>query len=80
MTSLTEAENVLEASPKVQQYFLRFVELYKEQLGVTESKIKILTGLSKTQWVGQYETYGIFYLFQRFLTFFSFLHSIKVFL
>ena len=72
MTSLTEATHFLEASPKVQQYFEHFVEFYKKQLGMTESKIKILKELSKTQWVGCYQAYDILYLLQRFLTFFFF--------
>ena len=66
MTLLTEAANVLETSPKRQQYFEHFIELYEKELGISESLIRHLKGLSKTRWVERDQAYDTFFLLHRY--------------
>lgn len=66
MTFLAEAANFLETYPKRQQYFEHFIEFYVKQLGISESKIRHLKGLSKTRWVELHQVCGTFYLLHRY--------------
>ena len=65
MTSLTEAYSFLDTSPKRQQCFEFFMNFYKKELSVSESKIKLVKVLSKTRWVERHEAYYTFYLLYR---------------
>ena len=62
MDNLTTVCNFFENSPKRQQYFKCFLEFYKVDLNLPETKWKGIIGLAKTRWVESYKAYDTYHL------------------
>ena len=62
MDNLTSVCKFFENSPKQQKYFEFFLEFYKVDLHLTETKRKEIIGLAKTRWVEIYKAYDIYHL------------------
>ena len=62
MDNLTSVCKFFENSPKRQKYFECFLEFYKVDLNLPETKRKEIIGLAKTRWVEIYKAYDTYHL------------------
>ena len=62
MDNLTSVCNIFENSPKRQKYFECFLEFYKVDLNLPETKQKEIIGLAKTRWLERYKAYDTYHL------------------
>ena len=62
MYNLTSVCNFFENSPKRQKYFECFLEFYKVDLNLPETKREEIIGLAKTRWVERYKAYDTYHL------------------
>ena len=62
MNSSTSVCYYFANSPKLQQYFERFIDYYKDGISVAASSRRHAIDLSKTRWVERYKAYENYYL------------------
>ena len=62
MDNLTSVCSFFENSPKRQKFLEYFIEYYKDELNLPDSKQKQIIGLSKTRWVERHLAYDTYYL------------------
>lgn len=67
MDNLTSLCYFFANSAKRQQYLELFMELYKDELSVKETKRKEVIGLAKTRWVERHRAYDNYYLLHKFV-------------
>ena len=54
-------------SPKRQQYLENFMEFFKEELSVQDTRRKEVIGLAKTRWVERHRAYDTYYLLHKYV-------------
>ena len=64
MNNLTSFSMFFENSPKRQKYFGCFLEFYKVDLNLPETKREEILGLAKTRRVERCKTYDIYHVIQ----------------